>query len=178
MDRRNRKRGGRPKSRRPCTACGELTKPKDLARAPCYHEYCRKCLESSFLISVADTNHFPPRCCRQDIPIADVRRYLTNECVRQFEQKAAELATPNRTYCHRPTCSAFIPAENLGDGVAHCPDCAATTCMTCKKESHSGECPVDFDLERVLRLGRERGWQRCPLCGTMVELYAGCSNIK
>lgn len=162
---------------RPCMACGDMKHFVYLARAPCQHEYCRECLESLFRHAMLDEALFPPRCCRQDIPLDANRLFLSGDLVQQFKKKAIEFSTPNRLYCHQPNCSAFIPPSMFKDGMAQCPDCKATTCITCKKATHQGDCPADEALQAVLQMANEQGWQRCPKCSTMIELHTGCFHM-
>ncbi|KAI0809693.1 hypothetical protein GGR55DRAFT_161121 [Xylaria sp. FL0064] len=163
--------------RRPCIACADLKNVADLARAPCKHDYCGECLENLFRSAMLDESLFPPRCCRQDIPVDENRLFLGNDLVEQFTQKSVELATPNRTYCHQPTCSAFIPPTMIKDGTAQCPECKARTCETCKGATHAGDCPTDTGLQQVLEIARQERWQRCPKCFTMIELNTGCFHM-
>ncbi|KAI3323796.1 hypothetical protein HD806DRAFT_495616 [Xylariaceae sp. AK1471] len=162
---------------RPCTACSDMKNLTDLARAPCGHEYCRECLEHLFRDAIVDESLFPPRCCRQAIPVNTNRLYLDGDLVQKFEEKAIELSTPNRTYCHHPPCSTFIPPAKVKDGVAHCPECENQTCVTCKGAAHKGDCPFDEGLQQVLQIANEEGWQRCPKCSTMIALSIGCFHM-
>ncbi|ORY58144.1 uncharacterized protein BCR38DRAFT_353683 [Pseudomassariella vexata] len=163
--------------RRDCQACGETTHFIDLARAPCNHEYCRDCLSHLFCDAMTDESLFPPRCCRQPIPANQNRLFLGADLFHQFQQKSVEFSTPNRTYCHRPNCSAFITPANCIDGVARCADCDAETCTTCKGLAHGGDCPFDLELQRVIEIAREEHWQRCYSCFSMVELNIGCNHM-
>ena len=141
---------------------------------PCQHEYCRDCIRDLFSASLTDESLFPPRCCRQNIPLKAVSIFLTKEIKKEFEKKKVEFGTPNRTYCSRPTCSTFIKAENIVDEIAFCPDCTRQTCSVCKSEAHEGEdCPNDTALQQTLDLANESGWQRCYSCRRMVELDIG-----
>ncbi|OAP62769.1 hypothetical protein AYL99_01996 [Fonsecaea erecta] len=112
---------------RHCEACREPKKYFDVVAAPCNHEYCRDCLRDLFDASLTDESLFPPRCCRQSIPLDAVSIFLTSELKREFQQKEVEFSTPNRTYCSRTECSLFISAENIVDEIANCPSCAART---------------------------------------------------
>ncbi|KAI1822268.1 hypothetical protein F4861DRAFT_515432 [Xylaria intraflava] len=163
--------------RRPCAACGETRHFVDLAKAPCEHEYCSECLKNLFQNAMSDESLFPPRCCRQAIPIDPNRLFLGGDLVQQFKKKAVEFSTPNRTYCHQPACSAFIPPSAIKNGVARCPNCTAETCTTCKKVRHEGDCPADAELKRVLLIARQKKWQRCKSCSNMVESTGGCFQI-
>jgi hypothetical protein len=160
-----------------CEACREEKKFFDVARVPCRHEYCRDCLEDLFKTAMTDESLFPPRCCRQQIPMVAVRIFLSSELVQAFERKKIEFETPNRTYCCLSTCSAFINTQNITDEGAACPQCGSMTCTTCKAAAHAGDCPNDAALQQVLDIARENGWQRCYSCWRLVELDHGCNHM-
>ncbi|CZT06991.1 related to IBR finger domain protein [Rhynchosporium agropyri] len=162
---------------RRCEACRETVKFVDIARLPCQHEYCRKCLAMLFEASMTDESLFPPRCCRQPISVSSVRLFLDLEVVQEFARKTTEFQTPNRTYCYSPTCSAFIHPRNINGEMACCDDCGLQTCTTCKAEGHNGDCPNDTALQQVLETAREMGWQRCHSCWSLVELEHGCNHM-
>ncbi|KAJ2999212.1 hypothetical protein NUW58_g67 [Xylaria curta] len=163
--------------RRLCDACGEQKHFAELSRTPCQHEYCRRCLSRLFQDAMVDESLFPPRCCRQPIPLDRSQLFLDADVVRQFRQKAIGFSTPNRTYCRNTDCAAFIPPNNCSSTTASCNQCHSRTCTTCKDAFHDGDCPNDEQLQRVLHLAREQGWQRCQNCWGMVELNTGCDHM-
>ncbi|KAI3342014.1 hypothetical protein F4824DRAFT_486430 [Ustulina deusta] len=163
--------------KRLCEACGEQKHFAELSRAPCQHEYCRQCLSRLFRDAIIDESLFPPRCCRQPIPLDKSQLFLDANVVRQFRQKAVELATPNRTYCHNTSCAVFIPPSNYSYATATCGECGGQTCITYKGALHEGDCPNDGQLQQVIQLAREQGWQRCQNCWSMVELHTGCHHM-
>ncbi|RYC62010.1 hypothetical protein CHU98_g4193 [Xylaria longipes] len=167
----------RTRQKRLCEACGEQKHFAELSRAPCQHEYCRQCLSRLFRDAIIDESLFPPRCCKQPIPLDKSQLFLDASVVRQFRQKALELSTPNRTYCHDTNCAAFIPPTNCAYTTATCGECHGQTCTTCKGVSHDGDCPNDEQLQQVIQLAREQGWQRCQNCWGMVELNTGCNHM-
>jgi hypothetical protein len=172
------KRGYSSQIDRRCEACRDDKKFFDVARLPCRHEYCRDCLEDLFRASLTDESLFPPRCCRQQIPIEAVRLFLKSKLVHAYEEKKIEFETPNRTYCSLPTCSAFIRAEQVTGEVGTCPVCNTRTCTVCKAVAHErGDCPKDSALQQVLETAAENGWQRCYSCWRIVELDLGCNHI-
>lgn len=167
---------GYSKKRR-CTACQEFVKYSKVSRAPCTHEYCEACLRNLFECSLTDESLFPPRCCKQPIPVAAVSIFLTSELVKQYEQKKIEFETTNRTYCSSPRCSAFLTANCIQDGQSACPDCGWATCTICKSPAHVGDCPADIDLQLVFATAAENSWQRCYSCRRLVELDLVCNHI-
>ncbi|KAI0145435.1 hypothetical protein GGR57DRAFT_480191 [Xylariaceae sp. FL1272] len=167
----------RPGRRRSCDACGDRMHFEELSRAPCQHEYCRQCLGRLFQDAMIDESLFPPRCCKQPIPLDKGQIYLDTNVVRLFRQKALEFSTPNRTYCHDTGCGSFIPPSNFSGTTALCSDCNSQTCTACKCAAHDGDCPDDEQLQQVIQLAREQGWQRCQNCWGMVELDLGCNHM-
>ncbi|RMZ89571.1 hypothetical protein DV736_g3185, partial [Chaetothyriales sp. CBS 134916] len=147
---------------RHCEACRETKKYFDLIQAPCRHEYCIDCIQDLFNSSMTDESLFPPKCCRTPIPLKSVEIFIPKQLKQTFEEKKVEFGTPNRTYCSHPTCSVFIKATNIVDDVAVCPRCLTETCTLCKAAAHSGtDCPNDPNMQAVVDLARESGWQRC-----------------
>lgn len=165
---------------RECIACTDRHIIDNLIRSPaCGHEYCRDCIQSLFTSSLTDESLFPPRCCGQAIPLDSCRTHLTATLTGQFQAKKRELDTPNRTYCHRPTCSAWVPPESIRGQVARCIKCYHGTCVLCKGARHIGrDCPDDPATQQVLQLAQEQGWQRCRACQKFVELNTGCNHIS
>ena len=161
-----------------CINCREDYTFIDVARCPCSHEYCRECLATLFEMSIKDETLFPPRCCAQPIPIDVNRIFLPPKLVGEFNAKKIEFETDNRTYCHEPSCSTFVPLQFIKENVAHCVRCSKTTCSICKGPSHQGECTQDPAVQEILRVATENGWQRCTNCGRVVELEHGCNHMS
>lgn len=165
--------------KRQCVICLNDFHFHNVVRAPCSHEYCRRCFEELFTRSLTDESLFPPRCCGQSIPINQANRiFLSPKLVGEFQAKKVERETPNPTYCYRPNCSTFIPMQFVKGDVGTCVRCSAATCTICKGVSHSGDCPEDTDTQEVLRIAMENEWQRCPSCRRVVELRTGCHHIS
>ena len=160
-----------------CASCGDHKRTFETFRAPCQHYYCQECLTELFELSTTDEMLFPPRCCRQEIPLTSVRLYLTGELVQRFQNKIVEFQTSDRTYCSRPTCSAFITPEDITGERAKCTSCFTVTCTICKGTNHDGDCPADTATQQMLEAAREQGWQRCYNCRRVVELDVGCNHM-
>jgi hypothetical protein len=49
----------------------------------------------------------------------------------------------------------------------------------CKRNAHrfGHDCPDDWELEAVLKIGEKSGWRRCYKCRTLVELTQGCTHM-
>lgn len=167
-----------PKKMATCISCEENFQLSDVARCPCSHEYCRACLATLFTVSMSDESLYPPRCCRQVIPLDPNRHFLPPSLVGQFLAKKIELLDPNRTYCHQPKCSIYIPVQFVQGEVGCCPRCYRRTCVICKGASHEGDCPQDQGAQELLHIAAENGWQRCYSCRRVVELDHGCNHMS
>ena len=132
-----------------CLACAKKFDSKHLAKLPCGYAYCNGCLEYVFRRAMRDETAYPPRCCYHTISLKTVRRHLPNTLVRDFREKQLELATKDKIYCHKPTCSAFIAPHSIHNGQAICQRCGAGTCSKCRAEWHFGPCTGGVDKEFV-----------------------------
>ena len=161
---------------RECVSCQDF---KEVVAVPCQHLYCRECVRHLFIDSTIDETLFPPRCCRRQIPVSSVRHFLGSRLTAQFEKKAIEFGTLNRTYCWNPWCASFIDPDCIRGSAGTCPrlGCGRQTCIFCKREAHSGSCSRDHPFEETIRLAQEAGWQRCQQCQNMIELGIGCNHI-
>lgn len=163
---------------RTCIACSEEMDFFQVIRVPCNHEYCRSCLDSLFAASMKDESLFPPRCDNQEISLEWVRLWLSAGVAKEFEEKYEELNTKNRTYCHDPKCSTFIPESSYDGTVATCSRCRKTTCNNCKNPSHTGDCPEDDAMRQLIATADTQQWQRCYQRNAVVELEQGCYHMR
>ncbi|OAX31305.1 hypothetical protein K503DRAFT_870681 [Rhizopogon vinicolor AM-OR11-026] len=152
-------------------------------RAPCGHFYGIDCITDLFQAATRDESLYPPRCCRQNIPLPQVRPHLTQALFAEFELKAQEFGTLKRVYCATPACSRFLGPlyEGFWSKVFTCtsPTCTTETCGSCRGryEGRSHNCTPDADIQQVLTLSRTSGWSRCPGCAQMIELNMGCYHM-
>ncbi|KAK5726131.1 hypothetical protein LTR17_013033 [Elasticomyces elasticus] len=160
-----------------CAACYE--RDEDLFPAPaCHHSYCGDCLTNVFRHSMNDEALFPPRCCAQSIPFPEARIMMEPELAREFEVRAVELGTQDRTYCHEAACATFIPPVTIRADAAVCPTCDRVTCAMCKQENHPGaDCPEDEGLQLLLETAQGAGWRRCEQCRRVIERNTGCNHM-
>ena len=161
---------------RPCVSCEDL---KEVIEVPCRDAYCGDCLRELFTSATSDETLFPPRCCRQEIPLSLVADSLGPNLVTTFQEKAIEFNTLDRTYCHNPQCATFIVPDRIEGTTGYCgtPGCGLSTCTLCKKGTHEGDCSDDNEFEETIKLGEEAGWQRCERCRMLIELDLGCYHI-
>lgn len=162
-----------------CSLCTDHFFDEDLATATCGHRYCGECIREVFNRAFKDEELFPPRCCRQAIPLEAVRDFLTEDIESTFGDKTVEYGTKYRVYCSAAGCETFLtPAMTIREGAAQCSTCQAITCTLCKGPVHDGDCPVDEEMRQLDALAEGEGWTRCPECRRMVELVQGCYHMS
>jgi hypothetical protein len=158
-----------------CVVCNEDKNRSDVVQAPCKHFLCRVCFHYYVQAATRDESLYPPICCNEEIPLSVGLHFLEFKVVEQYRKKAEEFATSDRTYCNRPTCSAFIPLAHIQLGVATCPECRSETCSVCNGTPHNdSQCPEV--LEETEIIGAE-DWVRCPNCRRIIELEGGCNHV-
>ena len=160
-----------------CVCCGDEEDSTSLVEAPCRHVYCNDCLKELFLKATKDESLFPPRCCRQNIPIDAISNSLSTEELHRFRIASIEFNTTNRIYCANPRCGIFILPENVQADLARCQECGNFTCTICKQVKHEGDCPQDTAVQETIALADRENWRRCSNCQRMVELHVGCNHI-
>lgn len=167
-----------------CIFCGdEFTNVDmvDITHLPCDHHTCGPCIQHGFATAFTPENPFPLRCCGDAIASTDIPAGaggITAEDLEGFRLREVELTTPNPTCCSSLICGLFIPATNIADNIATCPQptCTSRTCTECKEREHPGEsCKIDEKLDELVNA---QGWKRCRRCRRIVELAEGCHHIS
>ena len=151
--------------------------PDQVVFVPCGHPFCHECLVELFQRIVRDETLFPPKCCNQEIQVMSVSPILGSNLLATFQEKAVEFTTADRIYCHRPTCSTFIPPASVDGDRACCPVCNRRTCTICKGKAHREDCPEDPATKQILETAEQRGWKQCPNCTRLVEITTGCNHM-
>lgn len=126
----------------------------------------------------------PPRCCATPLPSALIKTVLPHPPDQHlFLQAVVQFSTPwsSRLFCPNPSCQSFIPPRTSAPAAseATCRACRTRVCTMCKRAAHrrGHDCPEDWELEAVLRMGERSGWRRCYKCRNLVELAQGCSHM-
>ncbi|KAH8886735.1 hypothetical protein GQ53DRAFT_827708 [Thozetella sp. PMI_491] len=170
-----------------CVCCREdfFKDSTSLETLPCGHTYCRECLSVVIKQSMADESRMPPRCCTQPIPSNVIKTVLSREEQLSFLRAVAQYSTPweTRIFCPNSSCNEFIPPRTKIDPKypcqVVCKHCKVRVCVMCKRRAHrlGQDCPEDWELEAVLKMGEKSGWRRCYKCRTLVELSQGCTHM-
>ena len=159
-----------------CVICTDEFPARHLIIAPCGDRYCKTCTGQLYDLAMADESLFPPRCCRQPIPLEIATPLLTAAQVQEFLEKRVEYNTPNRTYCHDTTCGAFVAPDSVSGEKAMCA-CGALTCTVCKAAAHEDDCPEDPAYALLMTFAAAEGYQTCKQCKRLVELSIGCNHM-
>ncbi|ATY60370.1 IBR finger domain [Cordyceps militaris] len=164
------------------TPAGKLVALHGLA---CKHTYCSGCMR--YVVSQACMNEasMPPRCCSQPFLSHVLQDALDRDTQQAFFQAVTHFSTPKhaRIYCPSSECGAFINARQV---VHHkhpmdvtCQQCLARACRTCKRGAHAlgTDCPQDWELEAVKKMGQGTRWKRCHSCRSLASLAPRRSHI-
>ena len=112
------------------------------------------------------------------LSLTDARPHLGGKLADLYAEKRVEYNTEasKRVYCHK--CEVFI-SESRDESRAVCQKCGERTCVKCKRKAHGNDpCPTDKELEKTLKLIKEKGWKKCPKCGRVIERVKGtCTHI-
>ena len=125
---------------------------------------------------------FPVRCCGQEIPAKPVGSTMSIRERKLYISRIDEHAVPaaDRWYCPQTYCHRWIHPRNLVPlKPLKCPHCRALICLNCRDLAHNSRaCVVDSSLDEVLLIARQKHWQRCFSCHTLVEKIEGCRHMQ
>ncbi|KAL8770734.1 MAG: hypothetical protein Q9209_003601 [Squamulea sp. 1 TL-2023] len=160
-----------------CIVCQDQFLQRKPSCLACGHNCCHACLVALFNNAMKDESLFPPRCCKQIIPLIMVQRHFDHDFPETFRKRQVEMNTPNRTYCCTKSCLVFIESLNIEGDKATCPACKTQTCIICKGSAHKGECPEDPAVISLMATAAQEGYKQCPSCRLLVELTFGCNHM-
>ncbi|MBE3112858.1 MAG: hypothetical protein IMZ46_20495, partial [Acidobacteria bacterium] len=169
-----------------CVCCrDEFNQSSALHSLTCGHTYCCACLRVMIDQAMTDEAKMPPRCCTLPMPSSTLSGLLDTDERLLFLKAVVQFSTPwdLRVFCPNASCGEFIPPLHKLDPknpcVVACRKCDTNACSMCKRVAHENgrDCPDDFDLDAVLKIGEKSGWRRCYRCRTLVELVQGCTHM-
>ncbi|KAI1333098.1 hypothetical protein F5Y16DRAFT_393503 [Xylariaceae sp. FL0255] len=164
-----------------CVSCLDDFNPKEIVRGPC-HSYCKPCFNRLITSACQHEQHWPPKCCLNNIDENIIVANLTdNELLTTYHARAVEWNIPiaDRIYCSEPTCSLFVPTDNISrvQGAAQC-TAGHLTCIHCRNTQHiDSDCPRDPVQAQTNQLAEDEGWQRCYSCHIYVEHSDACQHM-
>ncbi|KAK7403834.1 hypothetical protein QQX98_010380 [Neonectria punicea] len=152
----------------------------------CGHTYCAGCLRSIVTQAMADETSMPPRCCALSLPASILKDVLSREAQQEFLSAVIQYSTPwqARIFCPNDSCGEFIPPHHKPDPKhpfnVTCRKCNTRVCLTCKRRAHptGKDCPEDWELDQMIKLGGKVGMRRCYKCRDLVELVDGITQMK
>ncbi|KAK0219116.1 hypothetical protein IW262DRAFT_1448936 [Armillaria fumosa] len=169
-----------PSTSSQCVICGDRLRAQRSFRAPCGDQYCHGCLRDLVQASINDESLYPVRCCGRPLVERDFLPLLSFALRSRFQIKSRELGTPamSRVYCQSPICSAFLGSSEGHNGDMVCTACGTAVCPSCKQNAHRGEnCVENAAIQDLHALARDKQWQTCPGCHSIIELNHGCYHM-
>lgn len=155
-----------------CSGCFDRFSKEEMIINSCGHRYCPDCTLHMLKQSLEDESMFPPRCCKQNLPLESKKDLFDEKIWTQYEERAIMHNDTSRLYCSDPSCATYIFPHDHGV----CRVCKKITCHVCNKSAHEGPCDVDHD-EALETLVNEKEWRRCSNCSSLVELQSGCNHM-
>ncbi|KAK1087957.1 hypothetical protein LTR33_000797 [Friedmanniomyces endolithicus] len=159
-----------------CLTCGSDDIPHaQSAKLACGHRMCHECLIRVFNMSVNDPAHMPPRCCTDDhIPLKHVDKLFAQV------QDSLEPEVPGVPH-QEPHLLPSSEMRRMDQAFPH-PSRRSRkktkVCTLCNNKMHrSKDCPDDPETAKLVDQAKEKGWQRCFNCSSMVELKEGCNHM-
>ncbi|RWR95845.1 putative E3 ubiquitin-protein ligase [Cinnamomum micranthum f. kanehirae] len=178
-----------------CPICMEPKHPHEtFVVQGCFHVFCLDCIRGHITAKIEE-NITKVRClqwdCERELEIESCGDILPPKLLDRWGNLLCESAILEQTkfYCPFRDCSVLLLADNrIAVTESQCPHCSRLFCAHCKVPWHSGIGCEEFqklkvdDRERedimVVKLAKEKKWQKCPRCGFIVERIEGCHSMK
>ncbi|CAN9435911.1 unnamed protein product [Alternaria alternata] len=96
-----------------CCTCYDRFPRASMVTAKCGDRYCVDCMKGLFMRSTKDETLYPPRCCKQNIPLDLIARHMEPSELATFELAIVEYATRKKTYCSNHDCATFIVPDRI-----------------------------------------------------------------
>ncbi|CAA7388113.1 unnamed protein product [Spirodela intermedia] len=184
-----------------CSICMEdkLRSEGFIGKSGCDHIFCKDCIAGHVEAKVEE-NNFPIRCPDPECQIGqldpdDCRGFIPPAVFDQWGLRLCEsaLAPPVRFYCPFSDCSALLTNEGDEEGgpltESQCLHCERTCCAQCRVPWHAGLTCEEYRkavadereenaVAKLMELALRSRWQKCPMCGMLVERIDGCLFIR
>jgi len=165
-----------------CPICMEDILQEASTFHDCGHQYHADCLRDWLLNTISEKRL--PTCAQCSDPVPSISQLQSlnlpaPEMVR-IQAEYAELSIPlgQRVHCTRASCGVFLGSIDAPSQT--CRKCDIEVCTKCR-ETVRGTIVEHVcgssEEEDVLRLAKDRGWQRCYSCHSLVERTEGCPHI-
>ncbi len=168
-----------------CKICMQDVFASNIGQFGCAHAWCGDCLTEAFKLAIKNESSYPVRCCKKLPSIAldhdSVKALVASEILSALTAKVIEYETKDRTYCHDPKCSTFIPSQDPPHRAGICPSCKKLSCTECKKEySLLGDCCTSGDTnDEAFELWRKESKAApCPTCHRVILISRGCDRMR
>ncbi|KAJ8621274.1 hypothetical protein MRB53_029803 [Persea americana] len=181
-----------------CQICMETRHPNETFKIKqCSHVFCTDCIRGHVAAKIQE-NQTTVRCpdlqCDEVLELEFCRPILPLEVFERWGSVLCEslILGSMKFYCPFKDCSALLVDERESDStvitMSECPHCWRLFCAQCKVPWHSDVSCEEFqklkESERgqedlmLMKLAKEKKWQRCPQCGFYVERTDGCIFMK
>ncbi|KIW47766.1 uncharacterized protein PV06_00429 [Exophiala oligosperma] len=164
-----------------CVFCFDES-TEGLILLPCEHSICRICLNHHITSSTRIISQFPPRCCFHALDVEAVQEHLDPDVIEGFNAVVEQYSDRSQFFCANKYCSAYINTQRLQQAQGQfvkCHDCGQDTCKGCKQGADQHHCPAPNEQMSAAdrELIEQRGYKRCPACGTLCEREDGCPKM-
>lgn len=168
-----------------CAACFDtLPIPPFFACHACMSAFCATCLAGYAAAALRDRSLLPLRCssfdCRAPVPLSSIASLLGPDDVARLQDWQQQLLRPPPSVALDPACnllsSSVIATGNSSHSQSNRDESASLTSGSSRLYASSSPL-VMCDSEILRNLFEQKGWKRCPECGTGVERTFGCRHM-
>lgn len=175
-----------------CTICTEPLRDREFfTTGACSHTFCSECVRKYLMVVARETKKYPIAClsCQEAMDTQKCLALLTGKDHEDFQSFIMEKENfHNLKYCANPSCASPFDMEHNPnmEGSAEefkvlCLLCYMETCVKCKTLWHTGVTCAEFSEQKeqtaLARLAKEKGWQKCPKCESLIEKNLGDCNF-
>jgi len=193
-----------PFVKKSCSICLETKYPSEFFdRMVCSHRFCSTCIVQHIRSKLQENLvpiHCPEPNCSEHLTPRKCEVILPNHTIEKWNSALVEAEIPifQRFYCPYKNCSVPLSKDvpEVGSSTAaaaavtkksQCPACKGFFCAQCIVPWHEGlDCselkglsPSESEKDdlMLLKLAKEKEWQRCARCRQIVERTSGCRHM-